>query len=128
MPPEPAAGVPLSTPVDALNVTPVGNTPDSLRVAVGNPLAVRVKLPALPTVNVALLALVIAGAWLTVSVKLWLAGWPTPFAAVKVTAYVPPEPAAGVPLSTPVEALKVTPVGNAPDSLSVEAGIRCLSA
>ena len=42
----------------------------------------------------------------TVSVKLWLAGWPTPFPAVKVIAYVPPVPAAGVPLSTPVDVLK----------------------
>ena len=68
----PAAGVPLSA-RRALKVTPLGNAPDSPRVAGGNPLAVRVKLPALPTVNVALLALVIAGAWSTVSVKLWAA-------------------------------------------------------
>jgi hypothetical protein len=58
----------------------------------------------------------------TVSVKLWLAGWPTPFAAVKVTAYVPPAPAAGVPLSTPVDVLNVTPAGNAPDSVRVHDG------
>ena len=37
-------------------------SPVSLKVAAGNPLAVTVKLPAVPTVNVALLALVIAGA------------------------------------------------------------------
>ena len=53
MPAVPTAGVPLNTPVDALKVTPVGNAPDSPRVAAGNPLAVTVKLPALPTVNVA---------------------------------------------------------------------------
>jgi len=86
VPPVPAAAVPLNTPVDALNATPVGNAPDSLRVAAGNPLAVTVMLPAVPTVNVALLALVIAGAWSIVSMKLWLAGGPTPFAAVNVTA------------------------------------------
>ena len=61
MPPVPAAGVPLSTPVEELNVSPVGNVPVSPKVAAGNPLAVTVKLPAVPTVNVALLALVIDG-------------------------------------------------------------------
>ena len=70
VPPVPTAGVPLNTPVDALKVTPVGNAPDSLSVGTGEPLAVTVKLPALPTVNVTLLALVIAGAWSTVRVKL----------------------------------------------------------
>jgi hypothetical protein len=114
--------VPLKTPVDALNVTPAGNVPDSLRVAAGYPLAVTVKLPALPTVNVALLALVIAGAWLTVRAKFCVAAEPTPLEAVNVRLYVPPEPAVGVPLSTPVDALNVTPVGNAPDSLRVAAG------
>ena len=39
-------------------------------------MVVTVKLPAVPTVNVVLLALVIAGAWFTVSVKLWVAGVP----------------------------------------------------
>ena len=47
---------PLSTPVDALKVTPVGNAPDSPRVAAGNPLAATVKLPALPTVNVSVVS------------------------------------------------------------------------
>jgi hypothetical protein len=122
VPPELAAGVPLNTPVDALKVTPVGNAPDSLRVAAGNPLAVTVKLPALPTVNVALLTLVIAGAWLTVRVKLCVAGEPTPLEAVIVRLYVPSEPAAGVPLNTPVDALKVTPAGKVPDSLRASAG------
>ena len=122
MPPVPAAGVPLSTPLDALKVTPAGNAPDSLRVGAGDPLAVTVKLPALPTVNVVLLALVIAGAWLTVSVKLCVAAEPTPLEAVNVRLYVPAVPTAGVPLNTPVDALKVTPVGNAPDSPRVAAG------
>ena len=74
-----------------------------------------------------MLTLVIAGAWSTVSVKLWLAGWPTPFAAVKVSAYVPPVPAAGVPLKTPVEELKLRPLGNVPVSLKVGTGIPWLS-
>ena len=33
MPPVPAAGVPLNTPVEELKVSPVGNVPDSLRVS-----------------------------------------------------------------------------------------------
>ena len=36
-------------------------------------MAVTVKLPAVPTVKVVLLALVMAGAWFTVRVKVWVA-------------------------------------------------------
>ena len=45
-----------------------------------------VNAPAVPTVNVALVALVIAGAWATVSVKACVAGVPTPLLALKVNA------------------------------------------
>jgi hypothetical protein len=45
-----------------LNVTPLGNAPVSLNVGAGLPVAVTGKVPAVPTVNVALFALVIAGA------------------------------------------------------------------
>jgi len=123
--PVPAAGVPLSTPVPALNVTPLGNVPDSLNVGVGVPVAVTVNVPAVPTVNVVLLALVITGAVFTVSVKGWLDGVPTPLVAVKVMGYVPLVPAAGVPLSFPVPlplSVKVTPLGSAPDSVRAGAG------
>ena len=58
----PAAGVPERTPVAAVKVTPLGKVPVSDSVGAGEPVAVTVKLPALPTVNVAELALVIAGA------------------------------------------------------------------
>ena len=61
--------MPLNTPVAALNVIPDGKVPDSARVGAGNPLAVTEKPPPLPTLNAALLALVIAGAWSTVSVS-----------------------------------------------------------
>ena len=67
MPPVPAAGVPLSTPVVALNVTPLGSVPLSLRVGAGEPVTVTVNEPAVPTVKVALFALVMAGGWLTVT-------------------------------------------------------------
>ena len=54
-------GVPLSTPVVALNVTPAGSAPVSPRVGAGVPVAVTVNVPAVPTVKVVLFALVIAG-------------------------------------------------------------------
>lgn len=56
----PTDGVPLRTP--AVKVTPDGKVPDSVMVGVGKPVAVGVKVPAVLTVNVVLLALVIAGA------------------------------------------------------------------
>ena len=50
-----------------------GQRPVSVSAAVGNPVVVTVNVPACPSVNVVALALVMAGAWLTVSVKLWVA-------------------------------------------------------
>lgn len=69
----PAAGVPLSTPVDAVKVTPLGRVPDSLSFGVGKPVAVTVNEPAVPTANVVLVGLVIAGACPTVKVKVCVA-------------------------------------------------------
>ena len=57
----------------SVKVTPAGSAPVSVRAAVGNPVVVTVNVPAWPTVKVALAALVIAGAWSTVRVKLWVA-------------------------------------------------------
>jgi hypothetical protein len=54
-------GVPLNTPVATLNDTPAGKAPLSVNVGAGEPVAVTVKDPAAPTVNVVLLALVITG-------------------------------------------------------------------
>ena len=79
----PTAGVPLRTPV-ALKLTPLGNGPLALKVGAGNPVAVAVKLPKLPSVKLTLFALVIAGAWFTVRVKFCVALLPTPLLAVKV--------------------------------------------
>jgi len=127
VPPVPDAGVPLSVAVPfplSLNVTPLGGAPVSVRDGVGAPVVVTVKLPAVPTVNVVLLLLVIAGAWFTFSVKLWLAGVPTPLLAVIVREYVPPVPDAAVPLSVAVPfplSLNVTPLGSAP--VSVREGV-----
>jgi hypothetical protein len=51
---------------------------------VGNPVVVTLNVPAVPTVNVVLSALVMAGAWFTVRVKLCIAVLPTPLLAVIV--------------------------------------------
>jgi len=58
----PTAGVPLNTPVAAMKFTPLGNAPLSLKVGTGKPEAVTVKEPAVPTVNVASVGLVITEA------------------------------------------------------------------
>ena len=64
-------------------------------------------------------ALVIAGAWPTVSVKLCVALVPTPLLATMLSGKVPL--CSGVPLSTPA-LLSVTPVGNALVVLKLAAG------
>ena len=82
-------GVPESTPL--LRLRPI---PDSValsallteKVGAGNPLAEKVNEPAAPSVKVAALALVNAGASPTVSVKLCVAAAPTPLLAVTVNA------------------------------------------
>ena len=61
----PDDGVPLSVAVPfplLWNVTPLGNVPASATEGVGVPVVVIAKLPAVPAVNAALLALLIAGA------------------------------------------------------------------
>ena len=77
-------GVPPRIPVAELNVTPFGSVPLSLHVDAGVPVAITVKDPATPIVNVALFALAIVGGPFTVSVKLWFAFGATPFCAVIV--------------------------------------------
>jgi hypothetical protein len=93
---------------------------------VGAPVVVTVKLPAVPTENVVLVALVIAGAWFTVRVKLWWAGAPTPLLAVIVRGYVPAVPDAAAPFSVAVPfplSTNVTPLGSAPVSVSDGVGV-----
>ncbi len=78
-----ALGVPVSVAVSlclSANEMPVGSMldvhvpePASVIVLVGNPRVVKVKFPSVRAVNVVLLGLVIAGAWSTVSVKVWVA-------------------------------------------------------
>ena len=79
-----AVGVPDRIPVAALNVTPVGSVPVSLNVGAGDPVAVTVNVPAVPSEKAAAFALVIAGGEFTVSVKFWLAFGAIPFCAANV--------------------------------------------
>ena len=88
----PAPGVPARVAVPLLlfvKVTPLGSAPVSLITMVafvGKPVVVTEKVPAVPTVKVVLSALVIAGAWLIVRVKLWGAVAPAALLAVKLMA------------------------------------------
>jgi len=116
----PAPGVPASVPVPlplSMNVIPLGRpTPPCAIDGFGNPLVVTLNEPAVPTVKVALAALVMAGAWLMVNVKVWAGEEPAVLVAVNVMAYVPPVPAPGVPASVPVPlplSVNVTPLGSA---------------
>jgi len=87
VPPLPAAGVPFSTPVEALNETPLGNAPVSASVGAGDPLAVTVKNALFPAKKVASAALVIVGAMLTSRGRPRLsAGCDPPIPAVVVVA------------------------------------------
>ncbi len=112
--------MPLKTCVVVLNVAQAGK-PAALQFAgTGTGYApgaiVTVKLLFCPKVKVAVLVLLIAGAWLTVNTKVWVAFGKNPFDAVKFRLYVPPVPAAGVPLRVAVPSpllTKETPFGNA---------------
>lgn len=124
--PVPAAGVPANVAVPfplSLKVTPPGSAPVSVSDGVGVPVVVTENVPATPTANVVLLALVTAGPVFpvfTVSAKVWVAAVPTPLLAVNVREYVPAVPEAGVPLSVPVPlwlSTNVTPLGSVPVSV-----------
>ena len=84
MPPVPAAGVPLNTPVAGLKPTPLGKAPVLLSVGVGNPVAVTVNELAEPTTKLALAALVTAGAWLTVKARFCRVSVPIPLEALRL--------------------------------------------
>ena len=56
-----AAVVLIKTPAD-VSVTPVGSVPVAVKVGAGKPVALNVNDPAVPPVNVAVAAVVIAGA------------------------------------------------------------------
>jgi len=101
----------VMTPVDALNVTPVG-WPLIDNVGSGLPVAVTVNEPPIPAVTLVLFALVIAGAVpVTFIVKFCVAFGSIPLSAVIVNVCAPTLSVFGM-LMTPVAALNVTPVGS----------------
>ncbi len=66
-------------------MTPEGSAPVSENAKVaGSPVATTLNVPGVPTLKATVLALVIAGAWFTLSVKLCVAAGATPFAALIV--------------------------------------------
>ena len=119
VPPRPV-GVPVSTPAP-VRLKPLGRVPVvTLKVGNGKPVPVTVKAgPAVPTVKVALAALVMVGAWPTVSVKVCVALVPTPLLATMLRLKVPL--CSGVPLSEPA-LVSVTPVGSVLEVLKLAAG------
>ena len=99
--------------------------PPSDNVGLGTPLVVTVKVPRWPVVKVVAAGLVIPGAWRTERMKGSVAGGLTPFVAVIVNGYAPPEPAPGVPASVAVPSplsVNVTPGGSAPVSDNAQLG------
>ena len=84
-------------------------------VELGTPVVMTVKVPSWPVVKAVPVELVIPDAWRTWRLKVWVASGVTPFVAVIVSVYVPPEPAAGVPASVAVPSplsVNVTPDGS----------------
>lgn len=122
----PAAGVPDNVAVPSgfgTNVTPLGRVPLPATTALGVPEVVTVKLPGLPTANVAELALVMVGPALTTSVKFCVALGKLPFAAVKtMLGYVPAATDEVDNNAAPNELVpSVTPTGS-PEALIVASG------
>ena len=100
----------------SVNLTPAAGCALG-QCGVGPPVVVTVKVPAWPTVKVVPAELVIPAAWLTVRMKGWVAAGSTPFVAVIVNGYVPPELTPGIPASVAVPSplsVNVTPDGSAP--------------
>ena len=86
-------------------------------------MVVTVKVNAAPTVAIAEAALVMAGPWPTMTVRVWVALGVTPLAAVTVRVFVPV--AVGVPDSWAVPlplSTKVSPAGRAPGSVIAGVG------
>src|SRR5437879_3466176 len=99
----------------------LGSAPVSVRVGVGVPVVVTVNVPAVPTTNVALLALVIAGAWLTVMLSAFVFDWgpvePT-LESVTFTVKLDVPTVVGIPVIAPA-LLKFRPAGREPVNVNV---------
>ena len=76
-------------------------------------MAVTVKVPAVPSVKVVVVAEVMAGAASTVRVKVWVASGPTPLEAVMVIGKRPGRPS-GCPTAAPLPCVEGHPGGQGP--------------
>lgn len=106
----------------AWNVSPAGRAPCSLMTGVGLPEAMITKLLTVPASKVAVVGLVTAGAWVTLTMRCWVTV--RPFLAVMVSEKSPGW--VGVPAIVAVPlplAWKVSPTGRAPCSLTVGVGV-----
>jgi hypothetical protein len=120
----PLAGVPdkVALPLPrSTSVTPAGKAPDSVTAGVGDPVAFTVKEKAVPTWAVLEAAGVIAGPWVTVMTKVWVA-FPAALEAVRVRVKTPTKGGVPARVAVPPWLVNVTPAGNVPDRLSVGAG------
>src|SRR4051794_27017512 len=89
----------------------------TIAAPLGKPVVVTLNVPATPTLKVVLLALVMAGGWLTMRVKFCVAFGATPLLPVVTIGELPPVPAFGVPAMVAVPlplSVKVTLAGSAP--------------
>jgi hypothetical protein len=101
-----------------LKLTPLGSVPVLVRDGFGKPVVVTMKANWVLTLSVTADGLVIAGAWLTVRVKFWVAVVPTPLAAAMARGNVPPAVAVPAIVAVPFPlSAKVSPGGTVPDSL-----------
>lgn len=72
----------------SVKYSPAGSGPDSARTGSGYPVARMVRCSALPTLALVVRIFLMAGAWVTVRVKAWVAV-PVVFVAVRVSGYTP---------------------------------------
>ncbi len=121
VPTSPADGVPemVAVPSPLLVHVKSAGSPDSAMVAgTGKPLVVTLKLNGAPLVAEALLALVNASAWTTITSRVVVAAGAIPLLASIVSSVLPPavgrpdSRAVPLPLST-----KISPAGSAPVSV-----------
>src|SRR3954469_1798876 len=95
-------------------------------VGAGKPEAAAMKLTEAPAFTVWFDGLVVtAGAWLTVTVSVWVPFGLIPLDAVRLSEYAPPVPAAGVPARVAVPlplSVKLRPVGRVPVLVMVGVG------
>ena len=105
-------------------VHPRGQRAGGDSAGAGAPLVATLKVPDLAAVKVAVVALVMAGAWVTTSENVWTTD-PAAFLAVILRVYVLAVPAAGVPerVAVPLPlSTKVTPLGSVPVEVSAGVG------